>query len=196
MIGGSQSRTPTVPEGQFYRLAWAFYLLLALAGVLWVGLREGAIRLSLFVEPSSWGRDLAVGIGAAGVLLFIWEVADRLLPIAKVLEQRLRAAIGPLERRDAVGLAVLSGFAEEFFFRGAVQGSWGWPAASILFAALHVGRERSFYLWTVFATLSGLLFAWLTVWTGNLLPAILAHTIFNAVNLHRLCEPARVGPLC
>lgn len=167
-------------------MAWAFYLLLALAGVLWVGSREGAISVSLFVSRTTWARDLGLGVGAAGVLLVVWQVADRYLPLARVLEDRLRDVIGPLSASEAIGIAVLSGFAEEFFFRGAVQGSWGWLLASVLFAALHSGRERSFYLWTIFAGLAGLLFAGLTILTGNLLAPILAHVLFNSTNLYKI----------
>jgi len=172
--------------GQLYRLGWAFYLLLGLAGIVWVGLREGEIHVDLFFSSVSWMRDAAVGVGSAGVLLLLWYGLDRVLPLARALKARLRSAIGPLDSGEALGLALLSGFCEEFFFRGAVQGSWGWLIATVLFAALHTGRERSFWVWTVFAGVAGLLFAWLTIWTGNLLAPILGHALLNAVSLRQL----------
>ena len=45
-------------HGRFYRLAWVLYLVLGLAGVVWIGLREGIIPLGLFL-----GVWLSGGIG-------------------------------------------------------------------------------------------------------------------------------------
>ncbi len=180
------NQQPGLSDGQLYRLAWAFYLLLAIAGVLWIGVREQTVPLGLFFDPAAVLRDLALGVAVAVLLLLVWQLVYHFVPLARALEERLRIAIGPLEPSEALGLALLSGFSEELFFRGAVQGSWGWPLAAALFAAVHTGGERSMWLWTVFAALSGVVFGLLTVWTGNLLAAILGHTLFNLVNLYRL----------
>ena len=90
--------------------------------------------------------------------------------------------------------ALLSGFAEELFFRGAVQGTWGVWVATALFAALHTGRERGLWVWTVFAAVAGLAFGGLTILTGNLLAAIVAHCIVNAVSLTRLARRGERAP--
>lgn len=169
-----------------YAIAWGFYLALALGGVLWIGSRTGQIELRLFFDLQRWWLDLGAGVLTAAALWLVWAAAERFLPLARDLESSLRKALGPITRPEAIGLAVLSGFAEEFFFRGAMQAAWGWPIACLLFTLLHTGRDRSFWLWTVFAGVSGLAFAGLTLWCGNLLPAILAHCIFNAINLSQL----------
>ena len=49
------------------------------------------------------------------------------------------------------------------------------------------------WLWSGFAAISGVLFGLLTVYTGVLLPAILAHTLFNLVNLYRLARSTDAG---
>jgi len=98
------------------------------------------------------------------------------------------AALGPLQPGEAVALAVLSGFAEELFFRGAVQGAFGWLPATLAFAVLHSGPGKAFRLWTLFAAVAGLVFAGLTVWRGNLLAPIVGHFLVNAVNLGRLAR--------
>lgn len=174
------------PSFRLYQLAWAFYLVLGLLGALWIGIREGTIESALFASPSSWLRDLVVGVLSGGALIGLWEGLGRRLVLGRELEQRLRGLLGHLDASEAIGLAVLSGFAEELFFRGAVQGSFGYLVASLLFAALHSGRERSFMLWTAFALIAGLLFGGLVLWAGNLLPAIVGHVMVNAVNLRRL----------
>ena len=112
------------------------------------------------------------------------------LPIC--LEELLGELLGGITAPQAIALAALSGFAEELFFRGAVQGAVGWLAASLLFALLHSGPGRELRLWTLFALCAGLLFGALMLWRGNLLAPVLAHFVVNAVNLYRLRGARRV----
>lgn len=182
---GPASTEESLPSGQLYRLAWGFYLVLGLAGVIWIGARDGTISLALFFGPR-WWLDLAAGAGVGLFLLAGWWGAAKVWSLARELEERIAQVLGSLDVSQAVALAVMSGFAEELFFRGAVQGSWGLGVATVLFAITHTGRERCFRLWTVFALISGLLFGALVVWSGTLLGAIAGHTLVNAVNLVRI----------
>jgi membrane protease YdiL (CAAX protease family) len=185
-VSGRPDSTAARQAERLYRLAWLFYLGLALAGSLWIGLRRGPIPLRLFVDPSHWWLDAAVGAAAGLALLACWEALRRLLPAARGLEERLGELLGGITAPQAIALAALSGFAEELFFRGAVQGAVGWLAASLLFALLHSGPGRELRLWTLFALCAGLLFGALMLWRGNLLAPALAHFVVNAVNLFRL----------
>jgi membrane protease YdiL (CAAX protease family) len=144
------------------------------------------IPLSLFVDSRNWWLDLALGLGAGLLLLAAWWGAERLLPLARELEARLASVLGPLTLSEAAALALLSGFAEELFFRGAVQGTFGWIAATLLFALLHSGPGRAFRLWSLFALLAGSLFGGIMAWRGNLLGPVVGHILVNAVNLRRL----------
>ena len=166
---------------------------MAVAGALWIGIRRGVIPVSLFFDVRLWWLDLLLGIGAALLLLGFWKGAERLMPMARELDRQLMAALGPLEPAEVIGLAVLSGFAEELFFRGAVQGAFGWLPATLAFAVLHSGPGRAFRLWTIFAGLAGLLFAGLMVWRGNLLAPIVGHFLVNAINLRRLSRLSRLA---
>jgi len=182
----SEPAPPRLEATQVVRTAWVFYLLLGLGGVLWIGFREDVIPLALFVDPAGWWLDLGLGIAAGGTLLAVWNLGVRRLAAARALEERLGAVIGALSGEEAVALALLSGVAEELFFRGAVQGSWGWLWATLLFALLHSGPGREFRLWTAFAAIAGGLFGGLMAWRGNLLAPMVAHVLVNAVNLRRL----------
>lgn len=178
----------TLPGDQLYRIAWIFYLFLAIGGALWVGARTGTIHLQLFVDPSGWWLDLAIGIAAGVLLLAVWQFGVRLLPAARDLEEKLGEMLRGIDTPEVIALALLSGFAEELFFRGAAQGAWGWPVATLLFALLHVGPGAAFRSWTVFAAVAGLLFAGLMLWRGNLLAPVVAHALVNAINLGRLAR--------
>jgi len=178
---------------QVVKAAWAVYLLLAVGGVVWVGSREGTIPLSLFFDPDGWWIDAAAGLACGGALLLAWNLGLRRLAAARNLEDRLAGLLGPLSADQAVVLAFFSGVAEELFFRGAVQGSWGWLWATLLFALLHTGPGLSVGLWSAFAAVAGGLFGGLMLWRGNLLAPMLAHFLINAVNLHRLGRAAAAG---
>lgn len=175
---------PAVPG--FYRLAWGFYLALAIAGGIWVSAREGSLSPALFLDPERWWLDLALGVAAGAVLFAIWRLLKALLPAGEVLEQHFAGLLAGMEPGRTVALAALSGFAEELFFRGAVQGQWGLVPASLLFGLLHTGPGAPFRLWTLFATLAGFTLGGLALWSGNLLASIVAHFVLNAVNLRRL----------
>lgn len=183
---------PSVPAsepGRLYRLGWVVYLVMAVAGIPWIGFRtDGPIPLGLFVDRETWWLDLLLGIGAGLLLLGIWWLGERTFPLARQLEEQLAAVLGPLTTAEAVALAVLSGFAEELFFRGAVQGQWGWLMATILFALLHTGPGRAFRIWTLFAVVAGGLFGGLMVWRGNLLAPVVGHFLVNGINLRRLAS--------
>lgn len=160
---------------------------------MWIGSRERVIPLTLFVDPGGWWIDLGLGVGSAAVLLGLWWLLGRRLAAGRELERRIAELLGPLARDEAIALAVLSGVAEELFFRGAVQGSWGWLWATALFAVLHTGPGLSFRLWTLFAVVAGGLFGGLVLWRGNLLAPVVAHVLVNAVNLSRLAAAAGGG---
>jgi uncharacterized protein len=183
--------TIRLEPGRLYRFAWGFYLVIALGGALWIGLRLGVISLSLFVDRREWWLDLGLGLGAGAGLLAFWWGAERAFPLARELGERLGALLGPVSTVEAIALALLSGFAEELFFRGAVQGAWGWIAATVLFALLHSGPGPVFRFWTLFAVIAGALFGGMMVWRGNLLGPIVGHTLVNAVNLSRLASRSR-----
>lgn len=122
--------------------------------------------------------------------MLLWELARKYLASARQLTDALSAALGPLQPGEVVGLALLSGFAEELLFRGAIQGSLGILAATLLFGFLHSGgpggSSSGLRLWPLFALVAGGLFGAMVLWRGNLLPAITAHVVVNAINLGRL----------
>lgn len=187
---------PASREGTswIYRIAWIFYLILALGGILWLGAAEGRIGTQLFFNSQTWWIDLGLGLLTGGLLILVWLAGHKKLPAARRLEEELAELLGPLGRSEILGLALLSGFAEELFFRGAMQGAWGWLPATLVFSFLHLGPGNSYRIWTVFAGIAGLTLAWLMIWRGNLLAPVIAHVLINAVNLDRLCRRLRAAP--
>lgn len=90
------------------------------------------------------------------------------------------------------GIAVSSlggSFFEEFFFRGVLIGLFiGYHhiidggvifLSSFLFWIIHVPQYKGVYLAYVLVFINGLIFALLFYFTGSLIPAIIAHAIYN-----------------
>lgn len=173
-------------RGDTFRWASAFYLVLAVVGVVWLGLRGGRIESGIFIGFETWPVDLVLGIVTGLLLSGGWEVAGRFFPQPRSVEAYFREVLGPLDVSEALVLALLSAIAEEIFFRGALQGSFGLLPAAILFTLLHMGPGRDFRVWTIFAGVAGVALGGLTLWREALLAPMTAHALVNAIGLYRL----------
>ncbi len=172
-----------------YRLAWTFYLLLAIAGVVWVGSIHGSIPLALFID-TGWWLDLILGLAAGLSLVVLWDTGRRYVPAMSELERILAVQIGRIDPGEALALALISGFSEELFFRGAMQSSWGWGWSTVIFTLMHSGTDRVFRWWTLFAFVAALVFGGLTFYRGTIMAAVVAHAVVNTINLRRMAAEA------
>jgi uncharacterized protein len=165
---------------RFVLFAAFFYGLLTASAVLWSALRGFDLRLA----GDSLALSLALGAVTAVVTVSLGLLAYRLLPalrqIAGELAPRL---VDGADFGSLILVSVFSGVGEETFFRGAVQQEFGIVVASLLFGLVHVGPDRRFLLWTLWAVLAGFLFGGLYDLTGGLLAPILAHAAHNAATL-------------
>ncbi len=144
----------------------------------------------IFSSPQAIVTEMSLGLALAAVILLVTSQLGR-FRFGERLERALAETIGPLETRDVLILALVSGFGEELFFRGMLQPLVGYAVASVLFGILHVGPSRAFLPWTLFALAGGFLLGGIVELTGALGPAILAHFVVNFVNLGRLSARAR-----
>lgn len=174
-----------------FQVAWFFYLILATSAILWLGWARNGLEIGIFLDPQSWWIDGVLGLLAGGFLVCLWRLGSYFVAEMRVVESYLADHLGTLDRPMVISLAIISGFSEELFFRGAVQTSFGWIVATLLFALVHSGPHRAFRWWTLFALIAGLLFSGLTLLRGNLLAAILGHITVNGINLWLL---SRTGP--
>ena len=158
--------------------------------MIWIGSSRGSIPLALFVDPVRWWLDVGLGLAGGLTLVALWEGGRRSVAAMRELEAMLAEHLGDLSPSEAVALALISGFAEELFFRGAVQSSWGWGWAVVIFTLMHSGSGRAFRWWTLFAFVAALVFGGLTLHRGNILAAVVAHVTVNAINLRRLVRSA------
>lgn len=135
--------------------------------------------------------DLGIGAaaGAAGwvlvvllmlaVVAIVWALGgEEILPTEP--PELIPWVVGlPILVRAAIG--VTAGVVEETFFRGFLQPRVGVLLSSALFVLAHLSYDQPFMLVGI-AALS-LLFAWLVRWRRSILPAIVAHAVFDLIQL-------------
>ena len=165
---------------RFVRLAALFYGLLALAAATFGAFRDRNV-FALGDRPlADLALGLAVACGTVALGVALYRLAQALREISKDLGPRV---VDGTTRGDLVLVSVFSGVGEEALFRGALQPEIGLVAASLLFGVAHVGPDRRYLVWTLWAVGAGFLFGALYEWTGGLLAPTVAHAAHNAATL-------------
>ena len=161
---------------RFVRQAALFYGALAVAAALWNGLRGRG-----FAVGDSVPAGLLLGVIAAAGTVSLGLVVYRLVPVMRrIAEELAPALVDRMRTSDLVLISVFSGVGEEMFFRGAVQPEFGLTAAALAFGLVHIGPDRRYLVWTVWAILAGFLFGFLYRLSGGLLAPVVAHSLHNA----------------
>ena len=168
-------------NARFYRVAWVFYLVLAIAGLLWTGAQRGRLGLALFVDPGSWWIDLGAGCLLGGGLLVLWWALRRGAAAARALEEELSRLLAPLTAAEAISLAIISALAEELFFRGAAYAAFPPRVTVIATTALYAASTlfSGVLLLTFAAACLGLLTASQRRVTGGVLGPIASHLTWS-----------------
>ncbi len=161
---------------RFVRMAALFYGVLAVAAALWNGLRGRGFEIADSVSLS-----LALGLLAAVVTVAAGVLVYRLVPaMRRIAEELAPSLVDSAGRGTLILISVFSGVGEEVFFRGAVQPEFGLVVAALAFGLVHIGPDRRYLVWTVWAVLAGFLFGFLYEVSGGLLAPVVAHTAHNA----------------
>ena len=130
--------------------------------------------------------DTALGLAVAAATIALSRRITETTRWGDAMGRALAELLGKRSTRDCIALAVISGVAEEAFFRGVLQPALGWLTASLIFGLVHFAPRRELLPWTGFALCAGLVLGALFESTGNLVAPIVAHVGINAVNLRRL----------
>jgi membrane protease YdiL (CAAX protease family) len=173
-------------RARLFPVAAGFYLVVAVAGLVGLGLERGTLGGALWLDPGGWWLDLALGIALGAALLGAWALGTRFAAGARRVEAELTAVVAELTAGEALALALISALAEEVAFRGALQGWLGWLPATLLFGLAHLGPGRHFRWWTAWALAAGALLGALVAVRGNLGGAVVAHLVVNGVQLTRM----------
>lgn len=193
LVTGSSLKTPTAKElasTPFYRL-FALHAILVVFLIVW-WLLSGRPRLGeyLNIRRERAGEAImtgfAVGFGGWMFTIAVALLIGLLLAAAGLMPKNPQPSpmIGymaalPLWKK---GLIVLSAMTvEEAFFRGWLQKRVGLLASTILFAVAHSGFGQPLLLVGVF--LISIIIGFTFYRTKNLIPGIIAHGVFDAIQL-------------
>jgi hypothetical protein len=167
--------------------ALRFYAVLFLVAVVWIYL-QGRLNWGLLVPANSREFTLGVlsGIGIALFIIVLSLFSSRNFVWGQLLEKEFRKILVPLVSGEIVLLAGVSGFVEEFFFRGALQPVIGIILTSLLFGIVHFVPRRVFIPWSFYATFAGFLLGSLYEITKGLMPSVIAHVLVNLILIFSL----------
>jgi membrane protease YdiL (CAAX protease family) len=129
-----------------------------------------------------WGLAGTLPMLVLFLLLDLWPVGP-LRRLKQFGEDVLRPLLAPCTVADLLGISVLAGLGEEMLFRGVLQGyfaqragPWvGLALASVLFGLLHFITLT----YAILAALMGVYLGLVWEWTGNLLPPVLMHALYD-----------------
>lgn len=165
-------------------------LALGVLGGVWLLLRPWP-----YAARTGLGGQLLAGAATAALLLAAAWLLERTLPsfryASRLLESALRSVALPAW--TALLLAAATAGAEELFFRGALMPLVGLVPQALLFGLFHPVPRRA-WAYPVFAALAGLAFGALTLTTGSLLPAVVAHFGINLQGLWEVRRPGAATP--
>jgi uncharacterized protein len=168
---------------------------------------EGGVAVLAFVLawifgvalPGQFGKSASaivqgtlLGVAATFPLLAaFWWLVHATWPAAQRLVQQVQELVRTLFPRASLvqlfAVATVAGLGEELLFRGVIQSlvaRWTMPiiglaVASLVFGVFHAVSPLYFLL----ASLAGLYFGWIVLASRDLLPAIVAHGLYDFIAL-------------
>ena len=156
-------------------------MLLSLA-LLWIFF-QGRLSWSLFVDSrvATLPRVALLTLGTSLAMMALSLYCSWNFVWAQQLEEEFAKFLVPMKIWEIAAIGLLSGFAEEIFFRGALQNAVGLIPASLAFGLAHFVPRHPLWNWSLYAAFSGFLLGSLFELTQQLLPAIVAHALTNFV---------------
>lgn len=148
----------------------------------WVYL-TGIPMVSLYWKPEHAAIGVGIGLGVALLSSLIYEMWESYRIAA---QEYLEMVLKPLEPVDLIWLGLLPGLSEEMLFRGVALPALGMNGValiitSVVFGALHMASAKHLS-YTVWAIAVGMMLGAITIYTSNLLSAIIAHVLTNSLS--------------
>ena len=168
-----------------YRILVIFYGGMALVATV-IGIFGGC-----FEAYPQWLKEPSI-LHCLSALFASWIVALLMLGLShrvgflRVLFDELSQALPERSGTWNALAGLLSGLAEEFAFRGVALTLVGPFWSSLGFGLLHIGWKKTMWFWPLYAGLIGFIFAEITLLTGTLWPAVIAHGFYNFVLLQAM----------
>ncbi|MCI0625026.1 MAG: CPBP family intramembrane metalloprotease [Acidobacteria bacterium] len=162
--------------------ATKIYSVLFTLALVWIFFQKRLSWAPLFdVSVEAIPRLMLGALGAAAFLVALSLYCSRNFLWAQQLEEEFSKILVPMPLREITAICLLSGVAEETFFRGAMQPAVGLIPTSLAFGLAHFVPRHPFWNWSFYAAFAGFLLGCLFALTNHLLPVIAAHFLTNFV---------------
>jgi len=180
-------------SSRFLRIVSAFYF--GVMAAAWFYAYVFGHTGELYGTRAPAPRYLLHGVALGLVIVVLCHAGFRLLRPVRRASTLMARILGPLRLRDALWLALLSGFGEELLFRGALWPHLGLIGSAVIFGVLHTVPLRALAGYPIFAFLAGIVLGLLRQESGSIWPAVVCHFTVNALNLAWLgrIERRRLG---
>lgn len=162
-----------------------FYAFPGAVAWIWLRFQKPGLAASLWT-PERWSWHLALGVGLGLAVVGLSVALGRVFRWTRRLEAEFGWILGAQRSWEIVWIALLSGCAEEFLFRGALQQKFGLAVATLVFAVIHWPLNPNFLPWPFIAGTIGLGLGVLAQRTGALVAPAAAHVVINLINLWRI----------
>ena len=136
------------------------------------------------------GVILGIVLAICGYGFYKWvKKTKKFYATVELFEDVLSPVFKNLKPVDMILLSLIAGFCEEVFFRGLLLPNlpFGLLLSSVAFGILHLPGFK-FWIYSVWAALSGALFGWLFLLTGSLWLPITAHSVNNIIGMFLLTK--------
>lgn len=182
------ARQPTTPREAPARAPTVvgFYAALLLGGFFWHAVSQDSNDVWRLDPEQGWITLVLTplwGVGFGLVTVQVFRALELRMRWLTELHKEFGAIFGRPQPRELVLLAGASALGEEVLFRGAMMDAWGLWVSSLVFALLHIPKQRALWPWTISSLVVGLALGGLTMLTGNLGAAVAAHFTINLLNM-------------
>lgn len=162
--------------------ALRIYGVLLVVALVWIFFR-GQLSWSLFadIRAENLPRMVLLTLGTSSAMVALSLYCGRNFTWAQQLEEEFVKILVPMRLWEITAIGLLSGLAEELFFRGALQTTVGLIPASLAFGLAHLVPRHPFWNWSLYAAFAGFLLGCLFELTHQLLPVMVAHALTNFV---------------
>jgi len=134
----------------------------------------------LAITPCYWdlsGFLQGILLGS-GLCALSWGMYIKWPALKQATDEYLTLILSPLTPRDLFWIGLLPGVSEELLFRGVALPHLGLVSSSLLFGLVHFAGRR-YWPYSLWAGGIGLMLGAVTLLSGNLLLAIVAHSCNN-----------------
>jgi len=155
---------------------------------------RGQSAKSVGLGRRRFALNLLIGIGATGIayaliyltMSLVWLIWPTLWEQMQENADRIIDMVPRLHPLGFAGVALMIGLYEELLFRGFLmtrlrRGTGSWTVAvllsTVVFTALHAFDQTASALIAV--TILSLVFSVVTIWRRSIIPAVVAHTLFD-----------------